>query len=512
MSTALALLVLAAHDVGYMLHAPYWNDEVWVAVSTKVPVHDLPAVIASTPIGWDLLLRLAPAGHPQAGRMVPLAFAGLAVVAAYWFIRTLPWPSVAVARLTATAAAVMALLSPSALIRNDLKQYTCDAFCVLVILWLTARAERHGGVRPVAELVLVGSVLFLFANPAALALGAGVGSLGLIALCRRDWARVGRIAAGAAVAVALLAAIYVGFYERGNIPGLRGYWATNYPPFSRGPGAVWTWFWHLAPTWFHAVGIGPIYIAVPLVVLGVVAFVRLGMPATGIAVPMLGAELAVLATMQQYPIFDLRTSHFLAVPVAVMGAVGLVALLLRLKPATVGVAAALAAITGVTVWHGGQARQHDIPVQTTRQDVQTVKAGWRPGDVIVANTNATWALAYYWGGDVRITPSTNTQQKFTSRSVDQPRTAVACPDWIDKPAPGQTCSSTRTTSDAVARVSAAEGGHTRIWVYPLHVHGDAFDAVIAWAGEHGYETTWPTHAKGSYLLLLTPRAVRVAQR
>lgn len=512
LSGALGLLVLLAHDVGYMLHAPYWNDEVWVAVSTKAPLHDVPAVIASTPIGWDLLLRLAPVGHPQAGRMVPLAFAGLAVVAAYWFIRTLPWPSVTTARLTATAAAVMALLSPSALIRNDLKQYTCDAFCVLVILWLTARAERVRTRRALVELVGFGSLLFLFANPAALALAAGLASLALVAVVRRQWKELLHVAGVGVLALALLMTIYVRFYERGNLPGLRGWWATNYPPFSRGPGAVWHWFWRLAPTWFHAVGVGPIFVAVPLVVLGAVAIARLGMPATGIAVPMLGVELAVLASLQQYPIFDLRTSHFLAVPVGVIGAVGLIALLLRLRPPGLGAGAAVLAIAATTVWHGLQARQHDLPLQTTRQDVATIKAGWQPGDVIVANTNATWALSYYWGGDVRITPSIDTQQKFTSRSVDQPRTDIVCPDVIYRPLPGQPCSATRTTAEAVASVSAASGNRVRMWVYALQVHGDAVDAVVAWADQHGYDTTRPTHARGSYLLLLTPKPAGSAHR
>src|SRR4051812_16885988 len=76
-AAVLGLLVLAVHDVGYLLRQPYWLDESWVAVSTKVAWRDLPLVSAASPLGWTALLRLVPGAAPERQRLVPLAFAGL---------------------------------------------------------------------------------------------------------------------------------------------------------------------------------------------------------------------------------------------------------------------------------------------------------------------------------------------------------------------------------------------------------------------------------------------------
>src|SRR3954454_16715234 len=86
-ATGLGLLVLVVHDVGYLLRQPYWLDESWVAVSTKVAWRDVPLVSASSPLGGTVLLRLVAAGGPERQRLVPLAFAGLAVALAYLLLR-----------------------------------------------------------------------------------------------------------------------------------------------------------------------------------------------------------------------------------------------------------------------------------------------------------------------------------------------------------------------------------------------------------------------------------------
>jgi len=78
----------AVHDLRTWIGAPYMLDEAWVALSTRVPLGDLPRITSSSPIGWTLLLRAVP--DPDALRLVPLAFALLAVVAAYAFGRLMP--------------------------------------------------------------------------------------------------------------------------------------------------------------------------------------------------------------------------------------------------------------------------------------------------------------------------------------------------------------------------------------------------------------------------------------
>src|SRR5829696_6963946 len=124
----LAVAVLGRRP-GYLLSHAFWLDEAWVAASVRAPLRQLPMVSSSTPIGWALLLRLVPdVGPPERLRLLPLAFAVAAVVAAYLLDRRL-------GRAQAVAAGLAAALAPSALRWPSLKQYTADAFVTLLLLW-----------------------------------------------------------------------------------------------------------------------------------------------------------------------------------------------------------------------------------------------------------------------------------------------------------------------------------------------------------------------------------------
>jgi hypothetical protein len=118
----LGLLVLVVPDVGYMLRQPFWTDEAWVAVTTRFPLSQLPATTSSTPIGWSALIRLLTVRDDQAARLLPLAFAGVAVVIAYWFARRLGWRQQAAAVGAGLLAGLGVLLEPAMLVRDDLKQ------------------------------------------------------------------------------------------------------------------------------------------------------------------------------------------------------------------------------------------------------------------------------------------------------------------------------------------------------------------------------------------------------
>jgi len=513
MSIGLASMTLVVHAVRYVLGTSFWNDEIWVAISLKVPLHDVPTVIASTPIGWDLLLRAVPMNgtHPEGSRVIPLIFAALTVIAAYWYLRLLPWRTQAVARLAAVAGAVMALLSPSALLRNDLKQYTCDAFCVLVVLMLTAHAERTDGWKPLAVLTATASVLFLFANPAGLALLAALASLGIVAAARRDWKRLRQVVVSSLCAVAALGATYVLFYAHGNIPGLRQYWESNYVPVAQGPVAMWHWFWGIAPAWFHVVGVGPVLIALPLFVLGTIAIGRLGLPATGVTVLTLLIEMVCLAAMRQYPIFDVRTMHFLAIAYAVTVAAGAVYWITWLNRGAIGIAATLAVIAATVAWHGQGIRQHSIPGQPTGEDVAALKAGYRPGDVILANVPSTWSIAYYWGGPVRIVPSAHSQQKFRAYAISGPAILDLCPEKSDGsgdivlPHGNPLCDTAAGIHAALDRAWRATGPAHRIFFYNLQGRHADFLAIRSWAIAHHYALVRPNSVPGTMLNLLMPR-------
>lgn len=61
-------------------------------------------------------------------------FSALTMMAAHFHARSLPWSQLWLGRLSAALVGCVALLVPSALVRDDLKQYTADAFVTLVVL------------------------------------------------------------------------------------------------------------------------------------------------------------------------------------------------------------------------------------------------------------------------------------------------------------------------------------------------------------------------------------------
>jgi hypothetical protein len=76
-----ALLVLVVHDVAYLLRAPLWTDETWVAASTRFSLLKLPQTTSSTPIGWSVLLRLVTVGGTQVVGIAAFGAVGLVQLA-----------------------------------------------------------------------------------------------------------------------------------------------------------------------------------------------------------------------------------------------------------------------------------------------------------------------------------------------------------------------------------------------------------------------------------------------
>jgi hypothetical protein len=211
---ALGLLVLVVHDVGYMLSQSFWTDEAWVAVTTRFPLSQLLATTNSTPIGWSVLLRGVTEPATQTSRLLPLAFAGGAVIIAYWFARRLGWrwtPASVAAGLTA---AIGVLLVPAMLHRNDLKQYTADACLSLLVLALTSRLERAWSRRGLAALSVAVCGGMLFSDAAAFVGIAAFGAVCAVELARRRWRRLAEaVVIGLGTAVVVLG-LYLAFDSR----------------------------------------------------------------------------------------------------------------------------------------------------------------------------------------------------------------------------------------------------------------------------------------------------------
>jgi hypothetical protein len=402
----LGLLVLVVHDVAYLLRVPFWTDEAWVAVTTRFSLSHLPATTSSTPIGWSVLLRLVTVGGEQTGRLLPLAFAGAAVVIAYWLGRGAGWrrPGAAVAAGALAAAGV--LLMPAMLVRDDLKQYTADACAALLTLAMTSRLERNWSRRGLVALSATVAGGMLFSDAAAFAGVAAFVAVSVVALARRSWPRLAEaVVAGAGTAVLLLG-IYEAFYARAVVPGLTAYWRGFYLPAGRGLHADVTFVTSRFGAVGRYLGLGPAWLAVPLVVAGLITLFRLGRPAVAVTAVLLWPEMLALSAARKYPFLDLRTSTFLfavTVAVAAIGVVGVSSLLFPARsplwPRLRGILAAGLPVLAVAAFAVGAQpylRSHLIPREDVRDQARYVAGHAAPGDVILVNLSSNWGFAYYW--------------------------------------------------------------------------------------------------------------------
>lgn len=463
----LALATFVVHDVGYVLRHRFWVDEDWVAVSTRFPLTQLHAVTSSSPIGWTFVLRLVPFGGPQRFRLVPLVFAALAVVAAYVLARRLSWPNSRFAVGAGVLAGVAVLLSPAMLVRNDLKQYTADAFVTLTILTVLSGVERSWSRRRLGALCATIVVGMLFSHPAAIVGGVALIALVLVQLGRRSWRRLAESAVAAAVAGLGMGLVYLLLDRVTQTPALRSYWANYYVPTDQGIGDGW----HFVYLHLHAVrrefGLGPAWLAIPLVIAGLVTLARLGRPAVATAVGLLVPVLVGASAAKQYPLLDLRTSTFaIAIidVVAAVGAAGICALIARRgRQWMAGVAAA--AVLGIYVaGTSSYLRGHTLPNEANVQAQAAYIAQYRaPEDVVLVPIGASWGFAYYCKcGRIVRRADDLVATGFTVHVANRPDIVVA--PGNDAPTIQQ------AVAEAIAQLEARGGSH--IWFVHKHVNAD----------------------------------------
>jgi hypothetical protein len=476
LSGLLGLATFAVHDVGYMFSLPFWVDEAWVAISTKLPLGQLTRVTASTPIGWTFLLRLVVIGGDQRLRIVPLLFAALTVVAAYGYVRSLPWPGRGAARSAAVIAGLVALLIPSALARGDLKQYTADAFVTLMILWMVSRAEsggpgsNSGRFRPARRLLQLAAVVVVGFGFSAVSLFVGVAAFAgllLSAIGGRRWKDARDAAVVGAATGACLLVVFLIFYRPGIVPGLHDYWAHYYLPLSQG----WSESWRFLQTGLQSLagylGMGPLLVPGLLFVAGIITLVRMRRAALAIAAPALLLEMVSLSAARQYPLFDLRTSHFLTTALAVTAAIGfggLCVVLARIHP-TVPAGAAVVVLALFLQHVSGGLRAHNIngpatSVEDLRTPADYLATHRRTTDVVVLNALSSWGFAYYWRQDPpQVEPVSSNLQRFVVIFPSRPEILVA------------TDRTPAAVAEVMGRASAAAariGPSARIWFVHQH--------------------------------------------
>ena len=492
--TAIVIVAVIAtiflHPYRAALRHPFWLDEAWVAVLTKAPFTRLPRLSSSAPVGFVALLRLVPGTGLQRGRLVVLAFSELTVAATYVLVRSLGWRQRWIARFAAIVAALVVMLAPLSLIRNDLKQYTCDAFCAVALLAVGAWAERRSTRWSLVWLSVASIATAPFSSTALFVAVAVYAGLLVSAAINRSGRRVVEVLVSGAVTGAVLGGYFLAVVAPNLKPKLRAYWNTLYLNGSL-PHMV-----HLS--WSRLVRLDPslampAWVFVVLFAFGIVVLARLGVWVVAVAMPFLWLEMALMGGLERYPFLDLRTSHFLLVSslvVVALGAIGVVEVVRRLvarldDKVAWGAAGVVAVALAVPFGFGfsNSIRQLHIPAEDVRTETRAVAASVRSRDVVVVSISADFGFSYYWPqGHLRF---------FANDSGQGFRTEVAGLNAIY--VPDRTGAGILTSMrEAVARRKAAGAG-SRIYIVRSHLTAEE---GVAW--RQAFEQ-----------LGLTPRVVRV---
>ena len=398
----MAAAVLARRP-GYLLSQAFWLDEAWVADSVRAPLRQLAMVSSSTPVGWTLLLRLVPdIGPPERLRLLPVAFAVAAVVAAYLLGRRLGRPQ-------AVAAGLAAALAPSALSYLSLKQYTADAFVTLLLLWLGARLATDWSRRRLLWLCLACVPAVLVSHVTVFASTAVLGALALCALAGRQWDRLAWLVPLGLGVAGVQAAAYLAFAAQGDNSAMQRVWAADFVPLGGGVGPTASFVAARAAEALGRVGFGGWPLAAAVVAGGLVALWRGRMAVVVVAVGLLAAELVVAGALQRYPFLDERTSLFFTTLLTVCGAIGVGSVVAwsarRLWTVPLGVAVTVGACA-LLLPAARAGALHPMPASTLRQQVAYVLAHRQPGDIIVVGAAASFGFGYYWPEQPTFMPTT----------------------------------------------------------------------------------------------------------
>jgi hypothetical protein len=456
--------VAVVHDVPYMFSQAYWNDESWVAVTTRFPLSDLAQTTSSTPIGFSFLVRLLTIGRSQSARVLVLAFAGMAVIVAYWFARRLEWKSPQSSVLAAALAACGVLVVPAMLLQDDLKQYAADACMSLVILAVLSRLERqwsYGGLAALSVALWGG---MFFSHTAAFVGAVAWLAVCLVQLARRRWRRLLAAALFAAASAGLAIGVYELFDVRAVVPGLTDFWHSFYLTPHDGWLAAYYFVTRTGTLIRIYFGLGPVWLAIPLVVAGLVTLFRLGRPATATAVVLLWPEMLGLSALKRYPFLELRTSTFLIVITVVVAAIGVAGicsvlrtLLRRGRVAQIAVFAVSGCALAFFTLHAWPfvRNQNSIPFSPIRIQTQYIGAHAGPKDPIVLSANSNWGFAYYWThGQPGVRVNQANLQRYQADFPGQGRIVVT---------PNRTLGAIQTAI-ATAVNKAPNSGCPRVWL------------------------------------------------
>ena len=403
-----AVLVLATffvHPYGLLTNRPYWLDEAWVASLTRLPFGRAIDLSLTTPPGWLALLWVVPGGVAKHGRLLTLAFSMLSAGAAYVFARGIAWNERGIARGAAVAAAIAVTCVPIAIVRNDLKQYTADAFFALVLLAVTRFVDADSNPRAVVWLGAAALVAVPFStNAAFVAVACFTGLLAVAVVARRRDRAVATLLVGGVVALGFAVVFAAVVFPRISRV-LTSFWDAYY--LTGGPVHMldqsWTRLGNLST--FLAM---PAWVFMALFALGIVALVRLHATAVAIAVPFLWIEMAVAARFQKYPFLDRRTFHFVLIPTVAVIVIGVAWVVVKLARRVLVAGVLLAVLAAALFFHGVSPHWQEFGIRHEDVRAQTayVANHMQPNDIVVVNMNGHYGFAYYWPHPVSASPST----------------------------------------------------------------------------------------------------------
>jgi hypothetical protein len=361
-----------------------------------LPLDELLQRSPGTPLGWLLLLKLVPGDGEQRFRLVPLAFTIGSVIVAGLFAHGIGWRKRWQARVAATLVGAAAALAPAALLRNDLKQYTADAFFALLILFYASRLDQRWTRSRLVTLILISIASAFFSYTSMFVSGAMLLGTMFVAL-RADRRQVLETLVGGAIAGMAFLAIAFWIVLPGLSPAMYDYWQQAYLGLGDGLYALAVDIWSRISEVISVAGFGGAFSGTVVGILGLTALFRLDRRRTAFGFLALLAVMFVLGVMDVYPFLNVRTSHFLIVTFVVIGAVGILYAVFELPIGTGGTTVALVVFT-LALLLAGQPnwRAQSIPNEDVRAQVRYVDENREPGDVTVVNSAGRYGAAYYW--------------------------------------------------------------------------------------------------------------------
>jgi hypothetical protein len=482
---ALAAASVVAHDPHRMLTRSLWRDENWVAVTLRAPLGRMASLTSTTPVLFTALIRVTPHSSPSGLRLLPLAFTAGTAIPAYLLGRQID-PASWLTRLVLAAGVATA---PALLLRHDLKQYTAEAFTALLLFWLAARLERQWSRQRLIVLSAFLAAGPLLANAAEFIAPAVLAGLVAVTLVRGERSHLAELVVAGAAALVVDLAILMGIDRAGDTRSLRAYWQPFYVPTSHGFAAATHFIWARAAAELQGVGLGPPYLVIGLIVAGSITLAHTGFPGLALVVPILTVAQVGASAAQQYPLWDQRTSTWFTVLLGALSLIGVTGLahlgwhLLR-RPSNVkwlGAAIAIGIITvaarsaGPYVHADRTAIANTTPAEDVHGQVQTIQGDYRPGDVILANTDAGFGLGVYWPARPRLVSSQARLETFRVTYLTGDRVVVA--------ATISTEAELAAVHTAVAM--AAGNGDGRVWVVFSHWHDQERATMLAALRSYG---------------------------